>query len=44
MLNAFFARHSKKFGKLLFSTHNGGKNSFQKEFYSMGGFDAKRIF
>ena len=40
----FFASNSKKFVKLLFSTHNGGKNSFQKEFYFMSGFDAKRIF
>ena len=40
----FFARDSKTFNKLLFSTHNGGKNRFQKEFYSMSGFDAKRIF
>ena len=40
----FFARDSKSFVKLLFSTHIGGKNSFQKEFYFMSGFDAKRIF
>ena len=40
----FFARDSKKFVKFLFATQNGGKNSFQKEFYFMSGFDAKRIF
>ena len=40
----FFARDSKNFVKLLFSTHIREKNSFQKEFYFMSRFDAKRIF